>query len=501
MQRYYDLKIKIPVFIILLLCFTVFCTAAITLYVFTANVGIFGDLQRTAKITAAATILALIAVLLVGFSVAREIRTPLLTMLRGVRDQQAGGRDINNIVVNQGDEFNVLIDFCNRLSLALKGKMDELKSSYQEVERMRNYLMNILSSAPSAIIVADSLKVITLCNRALEEITGFKQDEITGMTLRDFLLSIKISFIPDMRNPVNKAGVLYLEREARITRKDGIIIPIAVVTAAILHNETETTGGNIFFIRDLTLVKQLEEDLAHDDRLKIMGEMSASIIHEIGNPLAGMGNLLEALEDELNEQGVSSGLIAILQEEVGRLNNLVLNLLDFTNKTATEKEQVNMEQLAESVIRLLGSEITEKRIKIKREYPGNPPLLHVEQQKLKQVMINIIKNAIQAVGNGGIISVKIDFVKSPGTVIQGSGTYLAITIKDNGVGIPRDSISRVFEPFYTDKTKGTGLGLTISQKIVREHGGYIDVYSVPHEFTEFRVYLPVDSEQEMKGWE
>ena len=497
----YRLKVKIPLFITALVCFLIFGAASITMHVFLEDPGVLGDPHKTVQILKAITFLLLAIVTLSGASVARGVRKPFLTILQGFRKQQTTAADIKKIVTDNGNEFNVMIDFCNRLSLALKGKMEELQKSYEEVEQTRSYLMNILSSAPSAIFVSNSSKTITLCNRALEEITGYKEEEIIGTTLRDFLLLIKIIFAPGTLNPVNKAGVPYVEREAKITRKDGTSIPVAVVTADILNSEAKRTGGNIFFLRDLTFIKRLEEDLARDDQLRIMGEMSASIIHEIGNPLAGMGNLLEALGDEMKEQGFKSNLITFLQEEIGRLNNLVLSLLDFTHKTVPEKEQINLEQLVESVIRLLGGEVTEKRIRIKREYPKNPPLLIGEPQKLKQALLNVMKNAVQAVDSGGIISIRIELVNSQEILTREPRTYLVITVRDNGVGIPQADINRIFDPFYSSKTRGTGLGLTITQKIVKEHGGYIEVRSVPREFTDFILYLPFDSEQEMKEWE
>jgi two-component system sensor histidine kinase HydH len=227
-------------------------------------------------------------------------------------------------------------------------------------------------------------------------------------------------------------------------------------------------------------IQSVQQRLIHSERLATLGEFSASIAHEIRNPLVSIGGYARLLQKQ--HQDVYS---QIIYEEVERLEEILSRILSFSRKTVpAEREVTDLNVVMENIIRSLGEEIKLKHVKIEKELSQSLPNVTCDQGQIKQVFMNLIQNAIDAMGEKGTLTIRTHVVS------DGDGLWVASEVSDTGKGIPSDVINNIFNPFFTTKEKGTGLGLAIIQRFVDAHSGKIEINNRPGEGTTFRVLLP-----------
>jgi two-component sensor histidine kinase len=231
------------------------------------------------------------------------------------------------------------------------------------------------------------------------------------------------------------------------------------------------------------------EETEGEMNLSQMGMIASSISHEVTNSLDGIKNYLYLINSEMPEDHPHKEYMKIIEGEIIRAGQIIRQLSDLNKPGKYAKSDLNLNELIESVLPLLDYLVKGKNYEFKLQLdPAIPHIMGVPEQ-LKSVLINLMKNAIQAMAKGGIITVKTSLSEEhPGKV--------QIIVADNGPGIPRKDLDKVFQPFFTTKEKGTGLGLTICRQIIKAHGGYITVDSAPRKGTEFTITLPTGEEQE-----
>lgn len=227
--------------------------------------------------------------------------------------------------------------------------------------------------------------------------------------------------------------------------------------------------------------RKMEERLRRSEKLSVVGELAAGIAHEIRNPLTTLKGFVYLLKRD-NPQ---FKYMELLSEELDRIEFITNGLLSLARPQAVEFSKKNVTDLIDSTIELLTPQANMSNIQIMRESLQGPLFIQCDENQLKQVLVNIFKNAIEAMPNGGIIEV---LLKKEGT------NHVLISIQDQGCGIPAELLPRLGEPFYTLKEKGTGLGLMISQKIIKEHHGSISFKSMVHQGTQVKIQLPLASE-------
>lgn len=274
-------------------------------------------------------------------------------------------------------------------------------------------------------------------------------------------------------------------------------LPAAVIGLAVAALSFLITRGVRREIdRVCALASQLDEQLIQSQKLASIGELSAGIAHEINNPLAiiaqeaeWMQHLLKAVTlrncKETLELNDSVGAIV---QQVERSREITHKLLDFARKVEPVIQGADINGLVEDMARLVEKEATLANIKIIRHYQDSLPLVNTDPPRVRQVVLNLLTNAIQAIQQSGTIII---------TTRQTSGDSVEIVIEDSGIGIPRENLQKVFDPFFTTKPpgKGTGLGLSICHGIVAKLGGRISVSSEVGKGTMFKVSLPVDQER------
>ena len=226
---------------------------------------------------------------------------------------------------------------------------------------------------------------------------------------------------------------------------------------------------------------RLIEQLSHAERLSTLGEMVAGISHEIRNPLGIIKSSSELLKKKMSSYDPSSSIPSIIIEESSRLNNIITDFLAFAKPSSPNLILCRIEDVLEKNITFLASQINEEGYIIEKDYDYNLPEILADPEMLYQAFLNILINAMQAMQDGGKIHVKID----------SSGNTVTIYFEDEGEGIPKDILDKIWDPFFTTKEKGTGLGLGIVKNIIESHRGSIQVINRPVCGARVKVEMPV----------
>jgi signal transduction histidine kinase len=224
--------------------------------------------------------------------------------------------------------------------------------------------------------------------------------------------------------------------------------------------------------------RRADESLRRVERLKTLGEMAAGMAHEVKNPLAAIRSSAQVLAGRT--LGREAEMAQVVVSEVDRLNRVVEDFLSYARPAPLRRESVRLGALLDSCLGLLAAVVEEKRAMVERSYPADEMPVQADPHQLRQVFLNLILNALQAIEPGGRVVLRV----------EPAGRSVRVSVEDNGAGIPADKLKRAFEPFFTTRPAGTGLGLPIAQRIVAEHGGRVSIESKPGSGTALRVLLP-----------
>jgi signal transduction histidine kinase len=224
--------------------------------------------------------------------------------------------------------------------------------------------------------------------------------------------------------------------------------------------------------------------------------LTAGLAHEIRNPLVAIRTFTQLLPDRYQDREFREEFQAIALREVDRICGLVNDLLSFARPSTPNVSLENLNEIVESIARILETEAKERGVQIERRLAANLPRIFIDQEQIKQVCMNLILNAIQSIEGDGVLEVSSRLLTK-----NGSEQFVQIGVRDSGVGIPEKDLENIFNPFFTTKKEGSGLGLSISHQIVQEHGGYIVVESQVGKGTTFFINLPVKhlSQQGISG--
>ena len=255
---------------------------------------------------------------------------------------------------------------------------------------------------------------------------------------------------------------------------------------ATLANQTAIAIENARLYEDL---KRSKTYIRRADRLASLGTLTAGLAHEIRNPLVAIKTFTQLLPERVDDEEFRSQFLKIASGEVDRISLLVTELLDFARPSDPKLELENINTILDGMILLVSTETKKKKINIIKNYASDLPLIQMDREQIKQVFLNILINGIQATSEHGKITVKTRSFMKPGGEL-----YIQIEFTDTGCGIPEEHLEDIFNPFFTTKSTGSGLGLSISHQIVQDHSGYIDVESQLDKGSSFSVNLPVNQE-------
>ncbi len=358
----------------------------------------------------------------------------------------------------------------------------ELRDSLEEKDRVSNYLNNILESMTGGLLVLGLDRRITLFNRTAEEITGRSQEEVIGRTYEEVMGREEGE--PSVLHTL-ETGESLRNQEKDLRLPDGRTIPLGFSTSVVREGNGEVLGA-IEVFSDLTEVKRLESQVRRMHTLAALGEMAATVAHEIRNPLGGIASFANLLDRDLPADHPSRRLVGKITEGVARLNRIVSSLLSYTRPLNLNTRPVDLAQAVEEAAAFfeVDAEGRSPGVTIRRDFPAHGCTCQVDVERFRQVVLNLLLNAAQAMSGGGPIVLRIT------EVCREDGEWALVAVRDSGDGIAEEARHKLFTPFFTTKEDGTGLGLVTSRKIVEAHGGRLTVDSVPGEGACFTIALP-----------
>jgi PAS domain S-box-containing protein len=266
---------------------------------------------------------------------------------------------------------------------------------------------------------------------------------------------------------------------------DGTSKIFDTIKVPLFHNDG-SREGLVIIGRDITTLRQTEERLSRTEKLSVVGELSASVAHEIRNPLTSLKGFVQLLQMEDDKH---QDYYQIMLDELNRINHIVGELLLLAKPQLLQYTKLAIQKILNDVISLLGVEATLYNVQIESNFPKEDLIIECEPNQLKQLFINLIKNSIEASKNSGTIWISLKQIEN---------NQVSITVKDNGCGISKERLEKIGEPFYSSKEKGTGLGLTVSYKIVQSHKGTIHFDSEIDLGTTVDIVLPIEQNLSLK---
>jgi two-component system, sporulation sensor kinase A len=394
-----------------------------------------------------------------------KIQNPknIITMKGSVLEIES---EVKRVSINEGQLDYILIKDAN--------KIDTYEHQY--LMQKKHYQTLIDNSIDTVALVTDN--VFQYINKAGLKLFGAKhEDEIIGKSVLEFIDSADHSDV--LRRTINVIGnpdAPPVIKERQFYRIDGTR---RFVESVVMPFDIDNKPSVQVILRDITEQKQNHEHNVKTEKLLTAGQLSAGIAHEIRNPLTSIKGFMQLLEGKIPEE--NQRYVEIMREEIDKIERITGEMLSLSKPQAIIKKSHNLVTLLEEVITLLEPQATLKNVEIMSNFAVDDIFINSDKQQLKQVFINLIKNAIESMDDGGVITVSL----------QHQGQGINIFIKDTGCGIPLEMLTQINEPFFTTKGTGTGLGLTICNTILKEYNGELTVESREKEGTIFGVSLPI----------
>lgn len=378
---------------------------------------------------------------------------------------QAAFRSFDEAAQTLQQSYHALTARVERMDVELAHSNEALRRQLWENEAMRAHLNGILESLSTGVLVVDDSGVLARSNHAAEALLG-----ATDAELRDRVASEVLTAL----------GLSVCDRPQRFRQA------VVSISQVPLRNASGGGSSHLILIQDITRLYQLEEQLQRKDRLAAMGELLGRIAHEVRNPLGSVELFSSMLQRDLPKDSPTKRYAEQISQAVQLMDRLLANLLMYTRPTRMARGWHRAEPLINASMKLAAHAITKVPIKVQLDIDQDIPSLWCHEGQLKQVIVNLVVNAVQAMPNGGLLTISLQ--KEPPQTLGVAAVRLAVS--DTGVGIDPEYRSRMFDPFFTTKDEGTGLGLAIVHSIVEAHQGRIDVESTIRQGSTFAIILP-----------
>lgn len=365
---------------------------------------------------------------------------------------------------------------------SLQNELSENIRLRTEIEGVYRYLQSILDSSPDILIELNKEGYITFVSRGEAEIFG--ETKLVGKHFTDFIPPMK-SVLSVRWEDVKKGN--FQPYEIEIEAKKG-----AKRTFLITPRPIEQRERYLLVMRDITEFKELERKYYETEKLAAIGQLSAGIAHEIRNPLSSIKMSLQILEKRLKPEGNDLKRFKIAQREVEHLEELVNDVLIFARPMEPKKRLSQVRRLVENALEMAEKIISDKSIVVETKVADDVPDLNVDPHMIEQALLNLIRNAVEAMEKGGKLEIVV-------RKEDGEMPSVLMEVIDNGCGMDEDQIPHIFNPFYTMKKQGTGLGMSQVKKIIDLHQGSIEVKSVKGEGTLIILRLPFTEEEKTDG--
>ncbi|WP_159884698.1 PAS domain-containing sensor histidine kinase [Paenibacillus puerhi] len=354
--------------------------------------------------------------------------------------------------------------------------ISQIREQEETLKAVRQQLNSMIEHTADNISILDAEFRLVRVNQAFVETYGYSEQEVLGA--RPFNVPEHLWIESELLFRQGLQGKQISGFETKRLHKDGSLLDMSLTISPVVGSDNEITGICIIG-RDITERKKTEELLRNSEKLSVAGQLAAGVAHEIRNPLTALKGFTQFMKSgaQYKEQ-----YLDIMISELDRIEQIINELLILAKPQAVTFRKRPLSPILHHVLSLLESQANMTSIQFHADIPADLPAVHCEENQLKQVFINILKNAMEAVCSGGRIEISAG---------QSGPRDMTVVFADNGPGIPREVLSRLGEPFFTTKQSGSGLGLMISQKIITEHNGRLEIESEPGEGTVVRITLPI----------
>src|SRR2546421_3336945 len=381
---------------------------------------------------------------------------------------------------------------------------EDVQNYFLRLAQEKGFLETVFNSIQEGIIVTDSKGRITYLNNAACQLFGLEAEDSLGKRLDERVRGLDwnalsqegpISRDMEIFYPSNRfinfySVPLVIERQPTDGKSDNRNIdpPSPTAIPARTSGATSVSGeqvGHAIILRDITESRRSEQQTIESERLNALTLLAAGVAHEIGNPLNSLNIHLQLIEREARKLNGAKGAelqesVEVSRAEINRLDSIISQFLRAIRPTRPQLRPENINSIVEEAVRFLAPEIKDRDIVVEQELRSDLPLLELDRDQMKQAFYNVIKNSFEAMKRRGILRIRTDLDES----------HVIVRFTDSGGGISAENLSRVFEPYFTTKTSGTGLGLLIVRRIVREHGGEVAVASRGEKRLTMTIRLP-----------
>jgi len=358
---------------------------------------------------------------------------------------------------------------------------ESLQTQMLRLARERGLLETVFQSIQEGVMVLDAEGRLSYGNRAAERLLGFEAEKLRGHAMGRYLRDLDWEHLAEPGG--DAAWSHLLSREIEVTYPEHRFLSVYAVP---LPDEEGKGQGVLIILRDITRDRAQEASLVEGERLNAIKLLAAGVAHEIGNPLNALNIHLELLAREIvplprAQREPLAELVQIARSEVGRLDAIITQFLRALRPARPQLVLADAGALLRETLDLMRTDIENRRIEVAIANAEGLPPIPIDPPQIKQVYFNLVKNALEAMPDGGTMAISFSVGDS----------YLTLDFLDSGTGIAPGDFNRIFEPYHTTKASGHGLGLMIVQRIVQEHGGQIEVSSKPQAGTRFRILLPL----------
>lgn len=434
--------------------------------------------QLVLQVIISSTLLA--AALVASYLLAGFMLRPVNRILATV-NEIAVGRFGSKLEIRSKDELGLLSSRINAMGDSLQHYTSRLKESAEELRSTKQYLESFVNHTSDAIHVSDLEGRVTQVNRAFETMYGWSEEEILGKMLRNVPEELEKEF-GDVWDTVLAGGAV-ADLETVRYAKDGQPFDVSLTVSSI-RDEAEKIVAVATISRNITVRKQTEEMLRRSEKLSVVGQLAAGVAHEIRNPLTTLRGFVQLQQ----QQGsIPPAYLQIMLSELDRINYIVSELLIFAKPQADRFRLAPIADIIRDIVLLLDSQARMNNVRIETRFSEELPDIRCEVNQLKQVFLNVLKNGMEAMPDGGVLFVEAYRAPRDGGVV--------VRVTDQGEGIPEEHLARLGEPFFSTKESGNGLGLMVSQQIISNHKGTMRFESKLGEGTTVELRLPSGSEE------